>query len=272
MKKEQGTRLSLCSPVLDGGLMEGTGYETFSFYYDTLTGNVDYPARAAYLNALIRENLRSKGNVMLDLACGTGTMTEEMAKRGYDMIGVDYSAGMLSQAMEKKIAQGLPIQYVQQDMRELELYGTVDVTICTLDSLNHLPDLSDVQKVFRRVADVTEPGGLFVFDMNTLYKHQKLLGNQVYIYETDEVYCVWENTLREDGCTVDIILELFQLCEDGRYCRQEETLTERAYAPEQVTAALQEAGFSVIGVYHADTMEPLRDDSERMVIAARKEA
>ena len=115
--------------------MQETGYETFSFYYDALTENVDYPARAAYLDGLVQKYLRSGGKVMLDLACGTGTLTEEMAKRGYDMIGVDYSEGMLGQAMEKKIEQQLPIQYVCQDMRELELYSTVDATICTVSRM-----------------------------------------------------------------------------------------------------------------------------------------
>lgn len=116
----------------------------------------------------------------------------KMAERGYDMIGVDYSEGMLGQAMEKKIEKQLPIQYVCQDMRELELYGTVDAVICTLDSLNHLPSFEDVTTVFQRVWESTETGGVFVFDMNTLYKHRELLGNQVYVYETDAVYCVWE--------------------------------------------------------------------------------
>ena len=155
--------------------MQETGYETFSFYYDALTENVDYPARAAYLDGLVQKYLRSGGKVMLDLACGTGTLTEEMAKRGYDMIGVDYSEGMLGQAMEKKIEQQLPIQYVCQDMRELELYSTVDATICTLDSLNHLPGFEDVETVFRKVWEFTEPGGVFLFDMNTLYKHLSLI-------------------------------------------------------------------------------------------------
>lgn len=252
--------------------MQETGYETFSFYYDTLTENVDYAARAAYFDELIQAQLRSPGRVLLDLACGTGTMAEEMAKRGFDVIGVDYSCGMLSQAMDKKLESGLPIQYVQQDMRELELYGTVDVTLCTLDSLNHLPDFAAVQQVFQRVAAVTEPGGIFLFDMNTLYKHRVLLGRQVYVYETEEVYCVWENALREDECTVDLTLELFQRCEDGRYRRQEEQLTERAYEPAQIKQALEQAGFCVLGIYHADTTEPLREDSQRMVVAARKDA
>ena len=222
--------------------MQETGYETFSFYYDALTENVNYPARAAYLDGLVQKYKQSAGKVMLDLACGTGTMTEEMAERGYDMIGVDYSEGMLGQAMEKKIEKQLPIQYVCQDMRELELYGTVDAVICTLDSLN------------------------------TLYKHRELLGNQVYVYETDAVYCVWENALCEDNCTVEITLDLFQLCADGRYRRTEEQITERAYAPEQVQAALETIGFHVLGIYHADTEEPLHSDSERMVVVARKEA
>jgi len=225
--------------------MQETGYETFSFYYDALTENVNYPARAAYLDGLVQKYKQSAGKVMLDLACGTGTMTEEMAERGYDMIGVDYSEGMLGQAMEKKIEKQLPIQYVCQDMRELELYGTVDAVICTLDSLNHLPSFEDVTTVFQRVWESTETGGVFVFDMNTLYKHRELLGNQVYVYETDAVYCVWENALCEDNCTVEITLDLFQLCADGRYRRTEEQITERAYAPEQVQAALEKSQAAV---------------------------
>ena len=251
--------------------MAETGYEIFSLYYDELTENVNSSVRAAYFDRLIRKHLHTNGQVLLDLACGTGTMAEQMARKGYDVIGVDYSGGMLGQAMEKKFQSGLPIQYVQQDMRELDLYGTVDVTICTLDSLNHLPDLNSIRQVFQKVAEATETGGLFLFDMNTLYKHRVLLGSQVYIYERDAVYCVWENHLQDDACTVDITLELFQLCADGRYCRQTEVLTERAYPPEQIQMALEETGFTVLGIYHADSEEPLREDSQRMVVAARKE-
>ncbi len=247
-----------------------TGYETFSFYYDQLTKNVHYPARAAYLDSLIRQHLRSEGNVLLDLACGTGSMSEEMARLGYDVIGVDFSCGMLNQAMEKKLDHGLPIQYVQQDMRQLELYGTVDITICMLDSLNHLDSFSEVEQVFRRVFEATEPGGLFLFDMNTIYKHQQLLANQIYLYETDAVYCVWENAIQENGVTVKITLQLFQLEADGKYTRQEEHITEHAYPPEQVQTALENCGFHVLGIYHADTEEPLHGDSQRMMVVARK--
>ena len=149
-----------------------TGYEAFSFYYDQLTENVEYPQRAAYFHKLIQKYCQSEGVVLLDLACGTGSLSEEFAKLGYDVLGVDYSYGMLNQAMQKKLEHNLPIQYICQDMRELDLYGTVDITVCALDSLNHLDSFSDVKTVFQQVFDVTESGGVFLFDMNTPYKHR----------------------------------------------------------------------------------------------------
>ena len=115
-----------------------TGYEAFSFYYDQLTENVEYPQRAAYFHKMIQKYCQSEGVVLLDLACGTGSLSEEFAKLGYDVLGVDYSYGMLNQAMQKKLEHNLPIQYICQDMRELDLYGTVDITVCALDSLIHL--------------------------------------------------------------------------------------------------------------------------------------
>ncbi len=183
-------------------------YSVFARYYDLLTENVDYEARAAYLDELIRQLHPVEDCVLLDLACGTGTLSEAMARRGYDVIGVDGSGDMLNEAVEKKCESGLPIQYVCQDMRRLELYGTVDVTICMLDSLNHLPGLPDIQNVFRRVSQYTEPGGLFLFDVNTLHKHRVTLGDQVFLFDLDEVYCVWENRFDGDA-TVTITLDFF---------------------------------------------------------------
>ena len=216
-----------------------TGYEAFSFYYDQLTENVEYPQRAAYFHKLIQKYCQSEGVVLLDLACGTGSLSEEFAKLGYDVLGVDYSYGMLNQAMQKKLEHNLPIQYICQDMRELDLYGTVDVTVCALDSLNHLDSFSDVKTVFQQVFDVTEPGGVFLFDMNTPYKHREVLGNQIYLYDTDDVYCVWENQYEEPDNQVTIQLHFFARQEDDTYVRSEECMTERAYPPGQVTAALQ---------------------------------
>ncbi|MBQ8688233.1 MAG: class I SAM-dependent methyltransferase [Ruminococcus sp.] len=248
-----------------------TGYEVFSQYYDGLTENVNYAERAAYFDGLIRRHKRSEGVVLLDLACGTGSMSEEMAGLGYDVIGVDFSYGMLSRAMEKKMESGLPIQYVCQDMREIELYGTVDAVICTLDSLNHLDSFADVETVFRKVAENLEPGGVFIFDMNTPYKHREVLGSQIYIYDTETVYCVWENRYEPEQHTVHIRLDFFEQTEDGSYFRSGEEITEHAYEPQQVAEALERAGLTVMGCYHADTEEPLRDDSQRMIFVTGKQ-
>ncbi len=251
--------------------MEDTGYEFFARYYDALTENVNAAARAEYFHGLIQKYQQSDGNVLLDLACGTGTISEEMVRRGYDVIGVDISYGMLTRATEKKLEKNLPIRYLHQDMRHLNLGGSVDATLCVLDSLNHLPDFSAVKTVFSRVYRHTKPGGIFVFDMNTCHKHHVLLGNQCYPYETDDVYCVWENALRADGVTVDITLNFFVCESDGRYCRVEETLTERAYEAEDIAAAVKESGFTLLGLYEADTELPLTPKSERLVCVARRE-
>ena len=152
-----------------------TGYEAFSFYYDQLTENVEYPQRAAYFHKLIQKYRQSEGVVLLDLACGTGSLSEEFAKLGYDVLGVDYSYGMLNQAMQKKLEHNLPIQYICQDMRELDLYGTVDITVCALDSLNHLDSFSDVQTVFQQVFDVTEPGERFAAQGDDSFVFQHFL-------------------------------------------------------------------------------------------------
>lgn len=247
-----------------------TGYESFSQYYDGLTENVNYKKRAEYFHMLIQKHKQSEGDVLLDLACGTGSMSEEMCRLSYDVIGADYSYGMLSRAMEKKIDSGLPIQYICQDMRELELYSTVDAVLCTLDSLNHLECFKDVETVFQKIYENLEKGGVFIFDMNTPYKHREVLGNEIYMYDTDDVYCVWENNYEPEENTVNIRLDFFELTDDGKYSRSCEEITEHAYEPDRVRAALENTGFEVIGCYKADTEEPLDDKSERMVFAARK--
>ena len=143
-----------------------TGYSVFARYYDSLTANIDYYKRAEYFHDIISRFKTTEGNILLDLACGTGSIAEEMAKIGYDVIGVDYSDEMLGIALDKKFESGLNIQYLCQDMRKLDLYGSMDVTVCALDSINHLGSLRDVKKVFQNVALFSEPDGLFIFDIN----------------------------------------------------------------------------------------------------------
>lgn len=226
-------------------------YGNFAAFYDSLTENVEYSLRAARMHHLVKTEIHTEGRILLDLACGSGSMSEEMAKLGYDVIGVDNSPAMLAAAMDKKFESGLPIQYLCQDMREIDMFGTIDVTICTLDSLNHLPSIEDVKQVFERVSLFAQPGGLFIFDMNTEYKHQNILRDRTYLYDTDAVYCIWENHLKEGTNIVEMQLTFFE--RDGNaYYRSDELITENAYPMEDIVAALKEAGFTEIECYDAD--------------------
>ena len=244
-----------------------TSYTKFAQYYDILTSNIDYKQHSQYYDSLIKR-FRGKKGILLDLACGTGSLSEEMAKLGYDVIGVDYSQDMLSVAIDKKVNSGLPIQYICQDMCELDMYGTIDVTICALDSLNHLADIESVKRAIQHVSLFSEPEGLFIFDMNTLYKHQNILANNTYVYDTEKVYCVWENELIEDS-TVEINLTFFEKKNDV-YKRYDEVFCERAYSQQEIDAILSDCGFEILAHYDYFTNNEVKDDSERITYVARK--
>lgn len=246
-----------------------TGYSTFARYYDNLTANIDYVKRAEYFHEIIKRYKNTEGSILLDLACGTGSISEEMAKIGYDVIGVDYSDEMLGIALDKKFDSGLNILYLCQDMRKLDLYGSMDVTICALDSINHLNSLADVKKVFENVALFSEPQGLFIFDINTLYKHRNILANNTFTYETDNVFCVWENTLVDDTDEVKMNLEFFELEENGLYSRTSDSFSEKAYSEESIEELLRECGFELLAKFGDDTFSPPACNSQRIVYAAR---
>lgn len=253
-------------------------YTNFAAFYDALTQNVEYEKRAARLHFLIRKYLQTdtEGTLLTDLACGTGTMSEALARLGYDVIGVDASPAMLSAAMDKKMQSGLPIQYLCQDMRELDMFGTIDVTVCTLDSLNHLLSLADVQRVFDRVSLFAQPGGLFLFDMNTLYKHREILGDRVFLYDMEEVFCAWENRLLSDMATVEMQLTFFEKDKE-RYFRSEEQITETAYGQSEIEAALRKSGLTLLETFDADRglavpeqLSPVTDKTQRILFVAGK--
>lgn len=244
-------------------------YNAFAGVYDLLTQNISYRERALYYHQLIERFKGKKGGILLDLACGTGSLSEEMALLGYDVIGVDNSEAMLNVALDKKYDSGLPIQYLKQDMTKLDMFGTVDVTICALDSLNHLPDLAAVVKAVERVSLFSEPGGLFLFDVNTPYKHRNILGDNTFVYDLDEVYCVWQNFYSEGNNRVDIHLDLFE--PDGdKYCRYEEEFAEIAFPAEIWDKILKDAGFDVLARYELDTFDEPEEDCEKLVFAAKK--
>ena len=247
------------------------GYSSFAYFYDILTQNIDYSRRALYFDSLIKLHGDNKG-LLLDLACGTGSLSEEMAKLGYDVIAADSSVEMLSAAMSKKAESGLPIQYICQSMTELDLYGGVDVTICALDSLNHLPDAEAIFRTFQRVNIFTEPRGLFIFDMNTPYKHMNTLGNNTFVYDMDDLYCVWSCCLdvKSEDNRVDITLDFFSADEDGSYQRYSDELSEIAPKIQTVDELVCNAGFEILAKYDYDTLNPPKENSDKLVWVCRK--
>lgn len=246
-----------------------SGYRSFSYFYDMLTENISYKQRAEYFDMLIKKH-GGKKNLLLDLACGTGSLSEEMSRLGYDVIGVDGSEEMLNSAIEKKLESGLNIQYLCQDMTKLDMFGTIDVTICALDSLNHLPDLAAIEKTVQRVSLFCEPSGLFIFDVNTPYKHKHVLGNNTFVYDMDEVYCVWQNTYSEQNNLVEMSLDFFERQENGSYKRYEDSFSEIAFDESVIDDILIRSGFEIAAKYDYDTVLPPKTDSEKIVYAARK--
>lgn len=252
--------------------MNDNYYNNFSYYYDDLTKNVDYKKRASYFHEIIKKFNGNTSGILLDLACGTGSISEEMAKLGYDVIGTDISDGMLNIALDKKFDSGLNIQYLKQDMRNLDMFGTIDNTLCVLDSLNHLPTLEDIKQTFSRVSLFAEPNGLFIFDMNTPYKHREVLSNNVYIYETDNVFCAWENYYNQDSKNnqVDITLNFFERSENDSYQRYTEEFSEWAYDTQDILNILDSVGLKLLAMYDDDTFNPVHEKSERIIFVTRK--
>lgn len=248
-----------------------SGYHSFSYFYDRLTSNISYKKRAEYFDMLIKKH-NGKKNLLLDLACGTGSLSEEFSRMGYDVIGVDASEEMLNEALDKKFDSGLNIQYLCQDMTKLDMFGTIDVTICALDSLNHLNNSEDIQKTFDRVSLFCEPNGLFIFDVNMPYKHQYVLGNNTFIYDMDDVFCVWQNSFdsKNDDYRVDISLDIFGKNENGLYERYYDELSEIAFERNKIENMLVKAGLSVEAVYDFDSINPPDEHSEKLVFVARK--
>lgn len=246
-----------------------SGYSAFARYYDELTANIDYKRRGEYFHEIIKKFKSTKDNILLDLACGTGSISEVMAGLGYDVVGVDNSDEMLGMAIEKKFDSGLNIQYLCQDMRKLDMFGTIDITICALDSINHLSSLNDVRKVFEGVAFFSELNGLFIFDVNTLYKHRQVLANNTFTYETDNVYCVWENTLDPDTDEVRMNLEFFEREDNGMWSRSSDGFSEKAYSEDEIEKLLADCGFELLAKYGDDTFSPPAENSQRIVYAAR---
>ncbi len=240
------------------------GYKEFASVYDLLTENVPYDEIAEYYDEIL--TLLGAGRLLLDLGCGTGNLTVRMARLGYDVIGSDASEEMLSIAAGKSSE----VRWICQSMTETDLYGAVDAAISTLDSINHLDTADDIARCFERVAMNMASGGVFVFDVNTIFKHREVLADNTFIYDVDGVYCAWQNTFCPGDNGVDIDLDLFFENEDGTYSRGGESFREIALCREDIEELLEKAGFKVERVYEYLTLDPPTENSEKLLFAARK--
>ncbi len=243
-------------------------YESFAEVYDLFMDNIPYEEWCAYLHGLLAD-CGVKDGLVLELGCGTGTMTELLSGLGYDMIGVDSSAQMLEIAVEKRIQSGHDILYLEQDMREFELYGTVRAVVSVCDSMNYITGEEELLQVFRLVNNYLDPGGVFIFDLNTLAKYEAL-GESVIAENREEGSFIWENWYDPDTRINEYDLTLYIRNEDDLYERYEETHYQKGYDLDVVCGLLEQAGLAVEARYDAFTRRPPTPESERVYLVARE--
>ena len=247
-------------------------YDLIASIYDKVNKDVDYSAWADFIEEIIkREYKNGNPELVLDLGSGTGSMTLELAKRGYDMTGIDYSVEMLDIARERAEKAGLSdkMLWLCQDMTEFELYGTVDVTVSCLDTVNHITDPSDLSRCFSLVHNYLVPDGLFIFDVNGRYKFENIYGSESYVIEDESSFLVWQNYYNEKSRICDFYISLFEECEDGRYERYDEDQRERMYTLRSLKRLLKDNGFEFIGAYSDFAFTEGSDDDERLYLVAR---
>ena len=244
-------------------------YQSFAQVYDLFMDNIDYDSWSRYLIGLLKEYGVSDG-LVLELGCGTGSMTQRLAQAGYDMIGADLSADMLDIAMEKREASGLDILYLLQDMREFELYGTVRAVVSICDSMNYMLEEEDLLDVCKLVNNYLDPGGMFIFDLNTEKKY-RVMGETTIAENRDEASFIWENYFDEEEKINEYDLTLFiRDEEDGRYDKFEEFHEQRAYPLALIRETIERSGLEFVTMYDAFTHEPATEDSERVYVIARE--
>ena len=255
-------------------------YDSIASVYDNINSEIDYAAWADFIEKCFGAFLTKKPELILDLACGTGSMTLELASRGYDMIGADLSEDMLTEAMDKAYDREIEgILFLKQDMRSFELYGTVGAVTCCLDSLNYLLGNGELETCFSLVHNYLDPNGLFLFDMNTPYKFREVYGNRDYVLEGElppleegdtptAIFCGWQNSFDPETGICDFDLSLFEETPTGGYERSNEHQQERCYTLEEITAALKNTNMKLLGVFSDWSFSAPTETTERWYFVA----
>lgn len=246
-------------------------YTSFAEVYDTFMDNVPYEEWADYLIEKLKEYGIEEG-LVLELGCGTGNMTELLAGAGYDMIGVDNSEDMLELALEKRMESGHDILYLQQNMQEFELYGTVRAVVSVCDSVNYVTEEDELTEVFRLVNNYLDPQGIFLFDFNTEYKYREILGEQVIAEEREECSFIWDNYYDRQEMINEYELTLFVQSEEDPelYRKYQETHYQKAYTLEKIKTMLEAAGLQYLAAYDDYTKKAPMYNSERICVIAQE--
>lgn len=249
-------------------------YTDFASVYDKFMDETPYEQWCQNILAVLQEYDIQNG-LILELGCGTGSMTELLAEKGYDMIGVDYSQDMLNIAMTKREQSGhQDILYLNQDMREFELYGTVRAVVSVCDSLNYLLEDEDIVTCFKLVNNYLDPKGIFFFDFNTRYKYETVIGDTVIAENREDCSFIWENFYDEEERINEYDLTIFvkeeQSQGDEIFRRFQETHYQKGYELEEMKRFLEEAGMEFVRAYDADSLGEVTDTSERIYCIARE--
>ena len=244
-------------------------YSSFAEVYDMFMDNVPYEEWCEYMKQILAE-YDIRDGLVLDLGCGTGKMTRLFAQAGFDMIGIDLSEEMLGIAREQE-SEG--ILYLQQDMREFELYGTVRAVISACDCMNYILEEEELLEVFKLVNNYLDPKGIFVFDMNTRFKYEEIIGDQTICEHREDASFVWDNIFDEETGINEYELTLFiQHPEEKElFQRFQEYHYQKAYDVETVVALLEEAGMKVLAVYGEGTFEAPEEECERVYFVAQEQ-
>ena len=244
-----------------------SAYEALANSYDALTTDIPYDDMLNYMEALLqRHGVRPE--TVLDLACGTGSMSVLLAGRGYRVLASDLSEDMLAIASSKAAELENAPFFICQPMQRLRLPYTVDWVVCCLDSLNYVTDPEDCREAFRRVFASLSAGGVFIFDINTGEKLRGLDG-QVFLDENEDTYCVWRAEFDREENICYYGMDLFQRHGD-LWSRSFEEHREYAYTVEQLTAFLREAGFEIVEIYGDRTFDPPAENEQRIYFYAQK--
>lgn len=246
-------------------------YDLLAGIYDEVNKDIDYVAWADFIEKIMKKDYPRDAELVLDLGCGTGSMTIELAKRGYDMTGVDLSVEMLDIARTRAYEQGLglDILWLNQDMCEFELYGTVDIIVSCLDCVNHITTPSRLKKCFSLVHNYLMPDGLFIFDINGKAKFENVYGQKNYVMETENSFCSWQNFYNSKTKLCDFYITLFSENEDGSYARYDDVQKEKMYTVELIKKYLKEQGLLPIGIYSDFEFGAATDEDERIYVVAR---